>query len=438
MATASAQLSAPLGIQAGYQGLPVRPYAPNETGVPISDGVYLHGGVGTEMGYDSNVFYSDPATAGAPISSAILRVVPFLELNNQARGGQVPTGLFFSLAANLAYRHYFSGEQSIDDSDLRNSFNPTVAGVLDFSQGQTLGLSLMDTFSHTEEAPYFAGSGPIVRTSNLGTAQGRFSPGGGRIQGLLRYSNRLDLYQSTGGIATGGVTDYSYGNSMAHEGMLDASWRWFPKTAVFINAQAAFIQYLNQDPMIIKSDSTQLRFLGGLRGLVTERTTVSIALGYGTAFYENDINPSGIGLLSARADFTYRPTPLTALALGYVHDFQNSIIGNFYNVDGVSLSLRQLIAGRITASAVARYEHRSFTGPPANMDITLPTGSRTDNYLQLSAAVDYYLQTWAYLGVGYNLSLNASDATLAAAVNGETRAADYTKHQVFARLGVTY
>src|SRR5262245_20202425 len=117
---------AQVGVIAGYQGLPVRPYAPDETGIAISDGVYLHGGIGTEMGYDSNVFYQD--TAVAPVSSAILRVVPYLELNNQARGSKVPTGLFFSLAANLAYRHYFNEDNRIDQSDLRNSFSPTVSG----------------------------------------------------------------------------------------------------------------------------------------------------------------------------------------------------------------------------------------------------------------------------------------------------------------------
>src|SRR5262249_41840217 len=95
------------GVAAG-SGLPLKSLG-NDTGVQISDGVYLHGGVGVETGWDSNVLYQN---TGA-VSSAIIRVVPFLDLNNQLRANGTPPPVSFDLSANLAYRHYFTDDPDV-------------------------------------------------------------------------------------------------------------------------------------------------------------------------------------------------------------------------------------------------------------------------------------------------------------------------------------
>ena len=63
-------------------------------------------------------------------------------------------------------------------------------------------------------------------------AQVRWAPGGGRLQGLLRYTNTIDWFE----------TEYlKAANSMGHEGMLDMSWRWLPKTALYLQVRQGYI-----------------------------------------------------------------------------------------------------------------------------------------------------------------------------------------------------
>jgi hypothetical protein len=74
------------------------------------------------------------------------------------------------------------------------------------------------------------------------------------------------------------------------------------------------------------------------------------------------------------------------------------------------------------------YDYRRYYGLPNDVP-------RRDNYMQAGAVLDYYLKSWAYAGVSYTLAYNRSDYQPAMT---ELAGVDYTKHQVFARLGITY
>jgi hypothetical protein len=417
--------------RAWAQGLPVT-VATATTGLPIGEGTYIHAGVGAEVGYDTNVFYQSSSDQTSPLSSGILRVLPFIEINNRTGTGTGDApGIVFDLSASLQYRRYLSDDSRIDASSVRDTFAPTISGIVDISPGQQFAFTLSDTFNRTEEPPYVPTSGPILRDANQGFAQVRWSPGGGRIQGLVRYTNRLDWFeQSTG-------SDYSFANSIGHEGLLDASWRWFPKTALFVAVQQGYIHYLNSGQSTATSgpkyDSYPLRASVGLRGLITQKLSLRLGLGYTNAFYSGGPNTSGFGFLVAQVDATYQPTLMTTLSVGYEHDFQNSIIGNFYNVDAFRASLRQTIIGRIVASVAGRYELRRFSNSPG----TTPA-ARVDNATQVSAGIDYSLKTWAYIGAAYTLALNNSNAQYTSATGGTVVSADYVKQQVVGRIGFTY
>jgi hypothetical protein len=415
-------------IQAGYVGLPLKANPAGDGGLVVGEGSRLHAGVGAEMGYDSNIFYQP----NGALSSPILRVLPFLDLTNQqsSQNAQpLSVGVVYDLQATLLYRHLFSDDARIDASNIRDTFSPSVSGLLDLSPNQRLGLTISDSFNRSEEAPYTPGRAEIIRNSNLAAAQVHWSPGGGRIQGTLRYSNRVDLYEG----------DYRLDRNMDNEAMFDLSWRWFPKTALYVNVTQGFIRYL--DDSQTNRDSNPLRAKAGIRGLITEKLSAGVSAGYGNGFYRDGTNPEGFGNLSVSADTVWRPTFLTALSFSYQHDFQNSIISHYYNVDSFHLAVRHAIENRVIVSAFGHYENRRYDSSASfdpNMPLATTGPTRTDNATGAGLAADYYVKYWAYAGLGYNLVANSSNAAFVDATSGQTVSADFVKQQVFARVGLTY
>jgi hypothetical protein len=413
--------------------LPIKTPAGMGTGVQLSDSVILHAGVGAEGGYDNNVFYSDNEHK---VGSPMIRVLPYLEFTNASRTGIIPSGVFFDLGLAASYRQYLSSAIQPGTTDTKisdqHSFMPSANAMLEFSSGQVLSVTLTDTFLRFEDSPYITlsqgnltASSPITRYVNVASAQLRWAPGGGRLQGLLRYSNTFDKF--------GEDSHLDFANSVSHEASVDISWKWLPKTALFVRAAQGYVMYtrsdMNADATLDtqKFDSYPLRVGAGIRGLITQKLSVNLTLAYANAFYTKGPNPEGaLGHISVGADLSYKPTVLTSLGLGYHHDFQNSVIGNFYYADGLVGTLIQQIAGRITAIGSIRYERRVFQFLAAQ---------RTDNNVQVAAAVDYHPKPWAYIGAGYSLLMNDAAAPTAAMA---PQGVDYTKHQVFVRLGVTY
>jgi hypothetical protein len=413
---ASAQVTEEVTI--GYQGLPYKSTGESNTGIQISDGVLLHTGLGVEFGYDSNVFYSHTDQIG----SSILRVMPYLELTNATRTGPVSKEVTFDARAGLQYRHY--GNSAVS-STYTDSWNPNAGLTLGLG-GAQFGFALADVFARIEDAPYAsqgntAGAPPIQRTNNQASIEGRWSPGGGRLTSTLRFTNMVNIYDNNGAGA------YNYANALTNTLMLDVSWKWLPKTAIFLNAQQSIVTYLNTGQANANQiyDSYPLYITAGLRGLLTEKTSAVLTLGYVNGFYSNGTSTGGfLGSTYLDLAFTARLTQLSRAVLGFRHDFVNAVISNFAYEETAYASYVQQIAGRLALDLSGRYAYYSYqgqTGDPAQQ-------GRTDNFVQAGVTLDYFLRNWAYLGAGYSLLVTQSNI----AIN------DYVKNQVFARLGITY
>jgi hypothetical protein len=408
-------------VNIGYVGLPYKATGESNTGIQLSDSALLHAGVGVEAGYDTNVFYSDTNAKG----SSIVRVLPFIDISNATRNGPVTRTLTFDVRGGLQYRYY--GSSDADVKKYSNAWNPN-AGVSLSLGGAQVGFGVADVFARIEDAPYAGrgapmANGPIERTNNQASAEVRWAPGGGRLAATLRYVNMVDIYNDF----------YRYADALTNTLMLDVSWKWLPKTALFANVSQGWIYYLHDSTVVtqagtteqLKNDSYPLRITAGLRGLLTEKTAAVLAVGYVNGFYQNGGSTSGfLGSTYADLSFTVRPTQLSRFVIGARHDFLNSVISNFAYQDSVYLSYVQQIAGRLALDLSGRYAHLSYQGTPVDANQV----GRVDNFFQVGATLDYFLRNWAYIGVGYSLLDNRS--------NLETD--QYVKQQVFARLGVTY
>lgn len=417
-------------VTIGYQGLPYKSTGESNTGIQVADGVLLHAGVGVEAGYDTNVFYA----ATNPVGSSIFRVMPFAEVTNATRTGAASNILVFDARAGLQYRHYGNSELS---SQYADSWNPN-AGLSLSLGGAQFGFGVADVFTRVEDPPYANpgnintatgipnGAAAIERTNNQASVEGRWSPGGGRLTGTLRFTNMVNVY------ADNGFGNYSYANAMTNTLMLDAAWKWLPKTAIFLNIQQSAVSYFNQSAADGNklSSSYPLFVTAGLRGLLTEKTSAVLTLGYVNAFYSNGTSTSGfLGSTYLDLAFTARLTQLSRVVVGFRHDFVNAVISNFAYQETAYISYLQQIAGRLALDLSGRYAYVSYQGETADPNQVTPSGgNRVDNLFQVGATLDYFMRNWAYLGVGYSLYDNRSNI----GIN------DYLKQQVFARLGVTY
>jgi hypothetical protein len=403
-------------VTIGYQGLPYKASGETATGIQLSEGVLMHVGAGAEAGYDSNVFYQ----SFDPQGSAIIRTSLFADASNTTRGGA--TGrISFNMRAGLTYRRYQSENPAVQP--FSNAWMPSAGLALSMASGQ-VGFGLADTFVRLEDPPYNSNQPPITRYNNQASGELRWAPGGGRLTGTLRYTNMIDVIQGT----------FSYATSMTNAVMLDASWKWLPKTAIFVNVTQGIVTYLEEPTP--KEASYPLRATAGIRGLLTEKTSMLLALGYVNAFYASGGSTGGIwGSTFADLSFTVRPTMLSRVVVGYRHGFENSVISNFYYSETAYASYVQQIASRLALDISGRYIYKNYQGffdspapgqPPA-------TTARTDNFFQVGATLDYFVRNWIYAGIGYALLINQGDV-----VSSMPTDVDYTKQQVFVRVGLTY
>jgi hypothetical protein len=385
-------------------------------GVMVGEGVYLRVGVTAEAGYDTNVFYNDQQR----IDSGTLQVTPFAEISNSDREGTKPP-VSYTLGASLLYREYLSDNQ---DVKAQRAFNPSFNASLAYSSaGQSVGLS--DQFTRLQDPPYEPGGAPITRDLNIGMVQAGLSPGGGRIQLTPRYTNTLDIFEGD---------EFAYANRMSHDAMLDISWRWLPKTSVFLQTSAGYVQYLSSEADEAgKSNSIPYRIMTGVRGLVTPKLVLAVGLGFADAIYDQEtINPSGVSNLAAGVGLTFNATELTSFGASYAHEFRDSpVLGSYYDLDSADLAVSQRV-GPVQLSAGGRYEYRRYHG----FQNAMPLG-RKDHIFQTRVHADYQLQRWFYAGVSYtNLISRSSDS--GAGVTLQLPEADYSKHVILGRLGITY
>ena len=389
----------------GLQGMSARN---GPVGAKLGEGTLLHAALGADVGYDSNVFYQHDS----PTAAGVAHVTPALDISNGERDGSTPDVVFYDLGASLTYREYLSGGDAVRKM---RAFNPNVGGLLRLSSKQTLSLSLSDNFARSQDPPYSSTAAIITHDRNLASLELRVAPGGGRIQVLLRLNNVLDLYETTG---------YDQSNNMGNEGVLDLSWRWLPRTALFVQVAQGLVTYLKSDSGRVAS--YPLKATAGLRGLLTEKLGLTLAAGYTNGFYDSGAAPSGFGNVVLVGEILYNLSLTSKVGLGYRHDFQNSpFVGNFYNMDAVYAALRELIGGRVATALYARFENRGYQGAQFG---------RTDQVVIGGLTADYVIQRFFYIGVGYTLTLARSNNTDAQKNGG----VDYTKHLIVGRLGVVY
>jgi hypothetical protein len=390
-------------------------------GIKFGDRWVLHLGLGAQVGYDSNLFFTASNTTGA----FLFTLLPSLDL--ATRGTGAPHKLDFRLHAGMDYNEFLTGDSNISQ---HRSFGVQASVLATIMPGYKVSLDLLDNYVRTSQLPYGSTGTPQTFNINRDTNQVgfrlRIRPGGGRLELMISYVFGLDFFEEQ---------QFKDLDVMYHIMALRLSWKFFPKTALYLDASDT--PYVYPHPGATNHpNSFPLRIILGVQGLITPKLTTSIYVGYGNGFYQyaatatSTPNPNtgvaGISLI-------WKPFYSSTGSIGYHHDFVNSLLGSYYDLDSAFLSWTQGL-WRFTGFVELNYSNIRYQGIT---DVSIMPTDRKDNLIVFNLRFDYPFKQWLTMSAGYTLSYNNASSKLALGPLGLIPA-DFLKHYVWLRLAVLY
>jgi hypothetical protein len=335
----------------------------------------LHPGLGVELGYDSNVYYtSDNPSPLLPqrMESAILRVTPHLLVSSlgaqrrqegQDQGG-TPPDVTFRGGLSASYYEFFADETRRNVSlDLGLNLSILQGRPVSFSIFNELSRSIRPFSENTSQTSYAR-----IREDAGVTVQ--FSTPGNIVQVGAGYQFGLDFFEGQ---------DFAYASSFNHTITLTESFRFLPQTAVVHSTSVTIRDYF-QPPSPTEAgrpallDSVRVNSTLGVNGAITNEISFLLQGGYGAGFFDaRGTYDQDFDSLTARAQLRWRPVESFRMALGYDRSFEPSFVGNYYSQDRGYLNGQLLLGGAFLLGAEASIGYYDF-GQIVGADGVTPIG----------------------------------------------------------------
>jgi hypothetical protein len=387
-------------------------------GIKLGERLVLHPGIAAEFRWDSNVFF-EPTN---PTSAFLFRLLASLDMATRPpqRGGDAPHAIDFRLHLGADYNEYLTGDVSISQ---HRAFGVQAGLLLTILPMHPFTIDVFDNYVRTSQPPYFRETYNIDRDTNEVGARFRYAPGGRRLMFDLSYGFGIDFFE---------VAQLKDLDVMYHRINFRASWKFLPKTAVYIDVTEQPFLYPHPGATM-HPDSYPLRATAGLQGLITTKLTLNVWAGYGNGFYVSGPSPNtGV----AGIDLAWKPIITSTGAIGYRHDFVNSLLGSYFDLDSAYISWTQMM-WRFVGSLRLQYSNIRYQGiPPAAA--LMPPDTRTDNNVRLDVRLDYPFKDYLVGSLGYDLQFNSTDSQLIGGVPGGLIGLGYLKHEVWLRFSVLY
>jgi hypothetical protein len=334
----------------------------------------------------------------------------------------------------LDYNEFFGPNPLLSQ---HRSFGLQAGALLTILPFYPFTIDLFDNFLRTVQPPFTPTQSNLDRDTNEAGLRLRFRPGGGRLEFDLQYVFGIDFFEERQ------LQDL---NVYYHKVALHAAWKFLPKTSVWIDISDTPYLYQGTGPGVINHpNSFPLRAIAGLTGLLTTKLSFNLWAGYANGFYQTTAASTGQSPNTGIAglDIRWKPTVFSSGSIGYKHDFANSLLGSYYDIDSAYIAWSQLI-WRFTGSLKLTYSNIRYQDIQLASGLvdnaSMPLRSRTDNYLNFDARVDYPFKDWLIGSLGYVLQYNNTNADLASASALATQPIplNYLKHEVWLRLAVLY
>ncbi len=407
------------GLQPQNDGAGVRLRPQRERGIKLGN-FRLWPSLLIEARWDSNVFQQAPEET--PTNAPIMRIVPGLALSNPEPD---KFGLTFGVETDV--RLFLSGDETLKSMQ---NFGAKADLKLDIMPKAPVSFTIYDAFRRSLVNPNFSTSNSYNQNFNNVGATLNIHPGAGALNIGLTYGFVFNKFD-----------DFTEGNYLYHDAKLSATWRFYPKTVAFFEADAQFRQWDEASRSGLPNvNSKPLRIVLGLNGYFTKKIAALAKIGYGNSFHED--GPSYNNVL-AQAEIVYKPIPTILLATGYARDFSESFYGNFYSEDRAYLRTQFDIVQRVVIDAGAAFHYLSYPEfDPGKLrpGTQVSSTTRRDKAVSGNISVSVDIVRWIGLTVGYEVRSVFTDFFVRDVSSGKANAdlGKYTKHQVYGSVNVRY
>ncbi len=391
----------------------------------------LHPGIAAEVGYDSNFFQRSGDTDNpgeSPVLSAYrLRLTPSVSLSTlgerrrESDGPQAqPPSVTFRASLFGSYNELL-GEARDADQASKRFMDAGLHARLDVLPKRPWSGDLTGDYVRTVQASNDpAGESSWDRDTVHGGAGVSFRPGGGLFEWrFVGYDFTYNYFESDRAEAL---------TNKHHKLGTRAKWLFLPRTALIGEADTTFIRYTFMDAP--RNDGQTYRVRGGLHGLVTDRFTVTALVGWGGSAYDATatefVDDYSNVIVQSEVKYYLLPNPtlepkaaavgLSHIALGYLRDFNQSYIADYYRRDRGYLRADYFFAGQFLLDVQAGYSrinHPRFERGGELLE------SKKENRIDLQGFTEYRLSDsfGVNLTLRYDASLTDVTIPLAATVD---------------------
>jgi hypothetical protein len=401
------------GTATAQEGLAPPPTGGN--GIKVGSG-RLHPYFDLETRLESGVGYFatpgiDPATGGVspdPSGELAMHFRPGFRLD-------IPSSkLAFNLGGNLDYVMYTGllTPNSGAASRLEGAANLLVR----LNPEAPLSLELSDQLTRSDRTRTAAIGAGVISLFNEARVKLPLRPGGGAVELAPNAAYAVEFFEPLGAMAPMDCTElvcspldaaqFDYGN--LHLGM-EGRWRFLPKTAVVLDSGVDLRSYFNDG----SPDAALARAMVGVAGLVSPKIAVMAKAGWG-----QDFAITGGGSFLAQLEGTYLYSATLSFKGGYLRTLEPVAAYGLFTDNRGYAEARALFGGKLTMHAGASVDFLSFSD------------ERTDTLIQVNAGPEYQFSPWLKVAAGYSLGARSSSAP--------GGGLNYTRHEGYARLSVTY
>ena len=397
----------------------------------------LHPGVGVELGWDSNVFYSDQT----PLDSGLIRTTAHLDFSTlsgerlagegEGAESQTPPSVDFRGGVAAAFYGYFVNRVQSNleaDANLQLTIMPERPFSLTFTEN--FGRAIRP---FTE--PSAVGNN-YARVDNDAGVRLNFATVGGVLSGNLGYNFLLRYFEGD---------SFKYASYFTHRIGAGAAFRFLPQTALIYDFRLDMVDYFENTTVFsgsLLSDSAMLRTRIGLNGAISNNVSAMILVGYAGGFY-SEAALSEYDMVVGQAELRWKISETSQLALGYEGDYHNSFVGGFRRRDRGYINGQLMMGGSFLLGAEASAGLVDFGPQLSASGAPLGAGgvsARSDIIAKASLFAEYRLTDWLGLNgtVAYTGDFTDFVYTVPTGMTVRPDPAGYQKVELWAGVRVFY